>query len=126
VKLVGGNAFLAGHDQVHRLKHLMKRHARMFEHGANLHCGLLAALAALLEAVANRAFGALRGGLTANAGQVVHAGADHAGMRQMTPFAHTISSRTERLPVRCEIGAERESDIGLLLCRYLHAPRLGL
>jgi hypothetical protein len=48
--------FLAGNDQVDRLKHLVKRHAGMLENRADLRGELLAALATLFEAVAESAF----------------------------------------------------------------------
>jgi len=59
----------------------MQRHAGMLEHGTDLHGELLAALATLLEAVAERALGALGARLAANARQIINATADDAAMR---------------------------------------------
>ena len=43
------------------LKHLVERNTGVLEHGADLHGELLAALATLLQAEADRAFGLLLG-----------------------------------------------------------------
>ena len=59
----------------------MKRYAGMLEHGADLDGELLAALATLFQAEANRTFRALLGRATANARKIVDPATDNAAMR---------------------------------------------
>src|SRR5690606_17753881 len=80
-KLVRANTLLARNDQVDGLEHLVERHAGMHKHRADLDGELLAALATLFQAVADRAFRVLNALGTANARQVIDPTADNATMR---------------------------------------------
>jgi len=72
--------------KMHSLEHLVERHTGMLEHSAYLHGELLAALAALLEAVANHTLGALHARLGADASQIIDTAADHATVRANHPL----------------------------------------
>ena len=80
-KLMGANALLAAHHQMNGLEHLVQRQLGILKHRADLGRELLAALATLLEAVADSAFRVLLARLAAHARQIVNPAANNATMR---------------------------------------------
>src|SRR6185312_10657798 len=81
VELVSRNALLAARHEIDGLEHLVERHTAMLEHGADLYRELLAALAALFQAVADCAFRRLARRLAAHALKRIDATSDDAAMR---------------------------------------------
>jgi hypothetical protein len=53
VELMGADTFLGRAHEMHRLEHLVKRHADMLENSPDLHGELLRAVAALMQPEAN-------------------------------------------------------------------------